>query len=202
MSGSGRTERTGSAATRLRCVWPAVVLAVGLWTSPGQAASQTELVARLFPEGARLVPVPVEMTKAERKSLRRKAKVRVDPRRIRAWRVVDGDRPLGWFFVDEVIGKHEFITYGAGIDAEGRVIGIDVLEYRETYGGEVQEESWRRQFDGKSLGTDQLRLGKDVHGIAGATLSARNITDGVRKLLLVREFLLERGAAAAGTPDR
>ena len=77
-----------------------------------------------------------------------------------------------------------------------------MLEYRETYGGEVQEESWRRQFDGKSLATDQFRLGKDVHGIAGATLSARNITDGVRKLLLVREFLLERGAADAGTPDR
>lgn len=199
MSGTARTERTGIAATRFRRVWTAVVLAVGLWTSLGHTTSQAELVARLFPEGARLVPVPVEMSKAERKTLRRKAKVRVDPRRIRAWRVVDGERPLGWFFVDEVIGKHEFITYGVGIDAAGRVIGIDVLVYRETYGGEVQEESWRRQFHGKSLATDPLRLGKDVHGIAGATLSARNITDGVRKLLLVREFLLERGAA--GEPD-
>lgn len=200
MSGTGRTERTGITAMRLRRVWPAVVLAVGLWTCPGQAASQAELVARLFPEGVRLVPVPVQMSKAERKTLRRKAKVRVDPRRIQAWHVVHGERPLGWFFVDEVIGKHEFITYGVGIDAAGHVIGIDVLEYRETYGGEVQEESWRRQFHGKSLATDPLRLGKDVHGIAGATLSARNITDGVRKLLLVREFLLERGAA--GEPDR
>lgn len=194
------TERTGIAAMRLRRVWPAVVLAVSLWTSPGQAASQAELVARLFPEGVRLVPVPVQMSKAERKTLRRKAKVRVDPRRIQAWHVVDGEQPLGWFFVDEVIGKHEFITYGVGIDAAGHVIGIDVLEYRETYGGEVQEESWRQQFHGKSLATDPLRLGKDVHGIAGATLSARNITDGVRKLLLVREFLLERDAA--GEPDR
>lgn len=195
-------ERTCLGETRFHRAWPAAVLAVVLWTSAGQAASQTELIARLFPEGVRLVPVPVEMSKPERKALRRKAKVRVDPRRIQAWRVVDGDRPLGWFFVDEVIGKHEFITYGAGIDADGRVIGIDVLEYHETYGGEVREESWRRQFDGKSLATDHLRLGKDVHGIAGATLSARNITDGVRKLLLVREFLLERDAAAAGTPDR
>ena len=200
MSGTGRTERTGITAMRLRRVWPAAVLAVGLWASPGQAASQAELVARLFPEGVRLVPVPVQMSKAERKTLRRKAKVRVDPRRIQAWHVVDGEQPLGWFFVDEVIGKHEFITYGVGVDAAGHVIGIDVLEYRETYGGEVQEESWRRQFHGKSLATDPLRLGKDVHGIAGATLSARNITDGVRKLLLVREFLLERGAA--GEPDR
>ena len=32
----------------------------------------------------------------------------------RVWRVRAGDRTMGWFIVDEVIGKVELITYGAG----------------------------------------------------------------------------------------
>jgi len=30
-------------------------------------------------------------------------------------------RMIGWFFVDQVIGKHELITYALGINADGKV---------------------------------------------------------------------------------
>ena len=52
-------------------------------------------------------------------------------------------------FMDQVLGKHEFITYAVGISKAGRVTGIEILEYRETYGSQVKEEPWKRQFYGK-----------------------------------------------------
>jgi len=94
----------------------------------------------------------------------------------------DGGR--GVAFIDAVIGKHEPITYMLVVDAEGKVRRLEIMEYRESYGGQVRYESWREQFSGKKQG-DALRHGTDVRNIAGATLSCRHVTEGVTKLLKI-----------------
>ena len=91
-------------------------------------------------------------------------------------------RRLGWFFVDRVIGKAELITYALALDADGAVAAIEILDYRETHGGEVRLPAWRRQFVGKTA-RDAVQLGGDIKGISGATLSTRHVTEGVRRLL-------------------
>jgi hypothetical protein len=107
----------------------------------------------------------------------------LDPgRRERVWRVSQG----GWFIVDQVLGKRELITYALGIDAQGRARGIEILEYRESHGGQVREAAWRAQFAGKSAG-DPLQLDRDIRNISGATLSCRHLTDGVKRLLKLYE---------------
>ncbi len=92
--------------------------------------------------------------------------------------------------IDDVIGKHEFITYAIGVSPRGKVLGLQILSYRETHGGEIRRQSWRSQFVGKS-GEDRLRLGKDVDNISGATLSCRNVTDGVKRLLVIWDMKLK-----------
>lgn len=92
----------------------------------------------------------------------------------------------GVAFIDAVIGKHEPITYMVVVNAEGEVRRIEILEYRESYGGQVRYESWRKQFEGKKPG-DSMRHGIDVNNIAGATLSCRHITEGVAKILKIFE---------------
>ena len=108
-------------------------------------------------------------------------------RRERVWRVSPG----GWFIVDQVLGKHELITYALGIDPQGRARGIEILEYRESHGGEVRDAAWRAQFAGKSA-ADQLQLDRDIRNISGATLSCRHITDGVKRLLKLYESELRQ----------
>lgn len=98
------------------------------------------------------------------------------------WRALHGDAFLGYFIVDEAIGKHELITYAVAIDPKGIVRGIEILDYRETRGGEVRDPRWRAQFIGKGP-RDPLRLGEDIQNLSGATLSSRHITDGVRRLV-------------------
>jgi Na+-translocating ferredoxin:NAD+ oxidoreductase RnfG subunit len=92
--------------------------------------------------------------------------------------------------VDDVIGKHDFITYAAAISAQGSVLGIEILSYRETHGGQVRQAQWRQNFSGKSL-ADSFKLGKDIPNISGATLSCRNVTDGVKRLLAVHQIALK-----------
>ncbi|HET7364087.1 MAG TPA: FMN-binding protein [Burkholderiales bacterium] len=112
----------------------------------------------------------------------------VDPgRRERIWRVSAG----GWFIVDQVLGKHELISYALGIDGSGRVRGVEILEYRESHGGEVRDAAWRAQFAGKSA-ADSLQLDRDIRNISGATLSCRHVTDGVKRLLKLYESELRQ----------
>jgi len=88
----------------------------------------------------------------------------------------------GYVVIDRVLGKHEYITYAVGINANGTVKQIEILEYNETYGYEVREASWRAQFVGKSA-SSPLQLGSDIKNISGATLSSKHVTDGVKRVL-------------------
>jgi electron transport complex protein RnfG len=104
------------------------------------------------------------------------------------WHVVKGGKSQGWFAVDDVIGKHEFITYGVGFTPDGHVVGIEVMSYRETHGGQVRDESWRKNFVGKTL-ADPFKLDVDVPNISGGTLSSRNILDGVKRILVIQKVM-------------
>lgn len=96
----------------------------------------------------------------------------------------------GWFVVDQVLGKHEMITYAVGLHADGSVKQVEILEYRETYGGEVRNPNWRNQFVGKTA-ADPLKLNKDIKNISGATLSSRHLTDGVKRILALHQLSLK-----------
>jgi Na+-translocating ferredoxin:NAD+ oxidoreductase RnfG subunit len=115
--------------------------------------------------------------------------VRVRLLEQRVWQARAAGKLLGWFIIDEVYGKHEFITYAVGINADGSVRQIEVMDYREAYGYEIRNRAWRRQFAGKRHG-DALRLDQDIKNISGATLSCRHVTDGVKRLLAFHQVAL------------
>ncbi|TMH90117.1 MAG: FMN-binding protein [Betaproteobacteria bacterium] len=103
------------------------------------------------------------------------------------WRVSQG----GWFIVDAVFGKHELITYAVGLGADGSVRGVEILEYLESYGYQIRDPAWRRQFAGKTA-RDPLKLDQDIRNISGATLSCRHVTDGIKRLLGFYESALKQ----------
>src|SRR5206468_4385217 len=109
---------------------------------------------------------PVKLTSVQRKAIEQASGVRVLHDEQQVWRVSGG----GWFIVDEVVGKHEFITYAAGLNPEGSVKQIEIMGYRETYGGQIRDQKWRAQFMGKTS-KSTLKLDSDIKNISGATLS-------------------------------
>jgi hypothetical protein len=77
------------------------------------------------------------------------------------------------------------------LDPEGNVRHLRMLAFYEPEeylpGGR-----WLSQFEGREP-ADPLRLEQDVHGIAGATLSAQAVTSSVRRARAVQQVLVREG---------
>jgi len=127
-----------------------------------------------------------EMTRADLHALALDAPAGWSPR---IWQARNGNQLLGWFFADAVIGKSEAIDYALALDANGSVIALEVLQYRESHGSEVRLAPWRKQFVGKTI-RDPVALNQDIKNISGATLSCRHLTEGVQRLLKLHAHAL------------
>ncbi len=136
-----------------------------------------EQAQQLLFKQTKLTPVAIQLTKAQAKSIAKASDIRVRNRKINAWKSADND----WFIVDQVIGKHENIDLAVAIDNRGKVIGLEVLTYRETYGHQIMNPKWRAQFHGRDS-SEFLKLDKQIKNISGATLSCRHVTDGINRL--------------------
>ncbi len=132
--------------------------------------------AILYPEQA-LTAVPLTLTEEQVDFIEDASSIRVRNDKLNLWRTAEGD----WFIVDQVIGKHENIDIAVAIDHQGKVRGIEVLTYRESYGDQIMHPKWRAQFHGKDS-SEFLKLDKQIKNISGATLSCRHVTDGINRL--------------------
>jgi len=180
---------------RASVVWLAPSALVVAGPLPAAAAvllSVAEAQQAIFP-GFHLDRQPLRLSEAQSERIRELAGVRVRRLDLELWRGGGGRL----FVVDRVLGKHEEITYAVGIDGDGRVVGVEILEYRETYGDEIRRAGWRAQFEGRGR-EDALELGKGIDNISGATLSCRHVTDGVRRVLVTRAVLVEDGQLGEG----
>ena len=89
--------------------------------------------------------------------------------------------------IDDVKGKHLPITYMVIFDGNGKVKRVEVLVYREKYGWEIKEKEFLRQFEGKTL-KDSLR----IRNIPGATISVNSITLGVKRMLILYNYVFRK----------
>ncbi len=168
------------------------LLPLASFVLPGGSAYATvylsieQAQALIFP-GATFQPDTRTLTNEQAKAIEHASGVNVRSRQLKLWRVSTG----GWFIVDEVVGKHEFIPFALALDDSGALKAIEILEYREAYGGQIREADWRKQFIGKQAGS-KLQLNKTIRNISGATLSCKHITDGVNRLLATYEIVLKQ----------
>jgi Na+-transporting NADH:ubiquinone oxidoreductase subunit C len=106
------------------------------------------------------------------------------------WRSMKGGKLQGFFIVDYVIGKHLVIDYAVALSPEGALKQIEILNYRESYGGEIRNPDWRKQFVGKTP-RSHFALNDGITNISGATLSSRHVTEGVHRVLATYEVCLK-----------
>jgi hypothetical protein len=159
---------------------PIALAAASCPASATQYMTVADVKKQFFGDEA-LQPVSLALTPEQIDLIAKKSKMRAKGWRPEIWRAKDGAS----LYVDQVLGKHEFITYAVALDAAGAVRGIEILDYRETYGYEIRNDRWRAQFHGKS--PDSLvQLNKDIKNVSGATLSCKHVTDGVRRVLAHR----------------
>lgn len=146
----------------------------------------TEQAQQILLPNKLMIKSPIIITDDLQERMRVASSIRHPFQGERIWRTSDG----GWFIIDEVVGKHEMITYAVALNAKGSILGIEVLEYVESYGYEVAEAQWRKQFVGKTI-NDPIKLNQDIQNIGGATLSCKHLTDGVKRITVLYELALK-----------
>jgi FMN-binding domain len=99
---------------------------------------------------------------------------------------------LGWVVERWAMGRYDPFRFAVAMDTSFAITGMKVLEYRSSYGGEIQDPGFLRQFTGLS-DPEQIALGKGVDGVSGASYSARSIIDETRYTLMALQWLQSIG---------
>lgn len=172
--------------------WLAPVAIIAVAATPGFAAqymSVEQARALIFAQAQEFVAAPVSLTAEQIQRLTQQSGVDVRSAHFKVWQAQAAGKFLGWFILDQVLGKHEYMTYALGINPDGTLRQFQIVEYREAYGHQVRELKWRDQFVGKTI-ADKLEVGADIANISGATLSCRHLTDGIKQLLALHHNVL------------
>ncbi len=163
---------------------PPACVASALAGMPAVAAdylSVAEAQRLIFPR-AQFTQADLTLTDPQADELGRVSGTTVYRKQVKVWRVSTG----GWFFLDQVPGREDRITYAVGVDADGSIKSIEVLacdaEYDQVRG------PWSRNFVGRHY--SRVHLSKAVPNISGATLSAAHIADGVTRILATYALFL------------
>lgn len=176
--------------------WYSVLSAGAVLLPAALHASQylTFEVARsaAFPGASAFADRTLAFTPQQLAAITKRAGVAPATAKMRVSEARSGNQRLGWAIVDRVIGKHELITFMVALDAGGTVTRVEILDYRENYGGEVANSRWLKQFVGKRVGAP-VKVDRDIRNISGATLSSRHVADGVRQVLALHELVLAHG---------
>jgi hypothetical protein len=143
----------------------------------------------IFAQAQEFVAAPVTLTADQIERIERRSGVRVRSPQQKIWQARAGGKLLGWFLLDQVVGKHELITYAIGINPDGTMRQFQIIDYREAYGYQVRELKWRDQFVGKTA-ADPLEVGTDIVNISGATMSCRHVSEGIRRALVLYDVAL------------
>jgi H+/Na+-translocating ferredoxin:NAD+ oxidoreductase subunit G len=166
--------------------------ALAAWPTPVIAAEYLSIDAAqhaVFPYADTFERVVPTLTRSQRRSMAALAGPQPPHGTLMVWRALHAGTLLGHVFVDEVVGRAELITYAVGIDPNGTLTRIEVLAYRESHGGEINNAAWRGQFAGRK-GLDELDFRTDIKNIAGATLSSEHVTEGVRWIVALWQTAL------------
>jgi len=169
---------------------PAIVLSLAspVYAVQYLTVAQAQKVA--FPSATQFVWAPVVYRPDQVAAIEKRSGEKVMSRGEQVWKAQKGNQFLGFFLVDYVIGKHLVIDYAVALTPEGSVKQVEILEYRESYGGDVANPDWLAQFNGKTS-RDPLEMDRDIRNISGATLSSRHVTEGIKRILAIYDVCLK-----------
>lgn len=150
-------------------------------------ASANEAIAAAFP-GARVEKRAVLLNDPQVVAVEQRAQSKLESHVVTLYTAWQGGRVLGYAFVD----VHQVRTLPEAllvvITPDGRVAQTRMLAFHEPQ-DYLPPARWLRQFERRAL-EPSLKVGGTVHGIAGATLSTRAVTNGVRRALALYEVLV------------
>lgn len=150
--------------------------------------SRDQVLKNAFPLAETFVRQVLRLSDEQMKKLSEESGQKISSRFVTVYIAKKGDESLGYGFIGYTKGKSSFIKYFVAITPEGKIHSIEIMSYRGEKGSEVRHEIFKKQFAGKSSGSN-IKVGADINAISGATISSRAVTNSVRKTMRVwQEF--------------
>ncbi len=153
--------------------------------------SKAEALELAFPDAERVERQTFVLDEEQARAIESLARSRLGSKLVTLYTGVKGDEILGYAFLDVHTVRTLPEAFLVVLTPEGAVRTLRLLAFHEPLEYRPPER-WYKQFGDKSL-AERLRLGRDIHGIVGATLSARATTGGVRRALALYEVLVRNG---------
>jgi transcriptional regulator of nitric oxide reductase len=150
--------------------------------------SQQEALAQAFPDADRIERVSHVLTPVQAEEVEGLSRARLASMVVTIHVGWKGEAPLGYAFIDvhTVRTKPEAVL--VVLDPQGSVRSVRILAFHEPL-DYLPSDRWYEQFSGRG-DDDGLRVGRDIHGVVGATLSARAASDSVRRALAFYRVLV------------
>ena len=183
---------SGPATRPARVTAALALLAAMVSTANGTVFhAKDEALALAFPGADRVEDRTFILSDAQKAAVEKLAH---SPLETQLWTVYSGwrgDELLGYAVIDTHTVRTLPETVMVMLTPAGDVRRVEILAFYEPpeY---TPPERWVRQFDGQHL-DDALKLGGDIQGITGATLSATAMTAGVRRVLALYQTLAADG---------
>jgi Na+-translocating ferredoxin:NAD+ oxidoreductase RnfG subunit len=157
-------------------------------------ASQNQALAEAFPEATRIVRDTRVLKADEVTRIEAMTRNEVESKIVVLHTAYLDDEVLGHAHIDVHTVRTQPEAFMVVVAPSGVVRSVRVLAFHEPL-DYLPTNRWYAQFEGKGR-EDALRVGHDVHGVVGATLSARAAADGVRRMLAYWEVLLKADSVA------
>ncbi|HEY8495274.1 MAG TPA: FMN-binding protein [Myxococcota bacterium] len=184
-----------ASAWRSRVAALAIACALGA-AGAGPAAAevlmtQKEALAWAFPDADRVEAESFVLTDDQARRVEALARAKLDSKLVRWFTAVKDGRVVGYAFIDQHTVRTLPEAFMVVLDPDGSVRQLRVLAFYEPPEYRPPDR-WLAQFEGKTPEAP-LRLQRDVHGIAGSTLSSQAVTGGVRRALGLYQVLVRHG---------
>lgn len=103
------------------------------------------------------------------------------PTELQLSKLLVANKLTAFLAVSRAKSRVDYFDYMIVFNLDLSIKNIQILAYREEYGGEIGSKRWLKQFEGKKS-ADEMKFGDDIQGISGATISATSITVNIQEI--------------------
>jgi len=153
--------------------------------------TREEALKSVYP-GAAIADERVFLTPSQQKQVITQSDADVPSALVARYIATKDGAVIGRAYVDTHVVRTKKESLLISLDSKGQVLRIDVLAFSEPPEYRASEP-WLRQYRGKAL-SDDLEINRAIRPIAGATLTARETNNAVRRVLAIDAVLQNGGA--------
>lgn len=179
----------GSLASRPMALLFVPGFLLGALSLEAKVITREEALSVSFP-GATFESSIVFLTKEEQQEIVALSGVPAPTAMIARYLARVGGKTVGRAYLDTHVVRTKKESLLIILDADGKLKRVETVAFLEPpeY---VPPDRWYQQFQGQAL-DEGLRLGRDIHPVTGATLTARATTDAVRRVMATNQLLMRR----------